>query len=72
MTDEQNCATCAHRYGALRTYWRCQAVGFFCDIEMQRGGKCSNGNDLLLWTPRRSLRQRFMRLIFGVDCGSNA
>lgn len=66
MSDERNCATCAHRYGSVRTYWQCQATGFFCSTETKCGGVCAKGGVMRLWEPRRPWYRRLIRFFIGV------
>lgn len=53
MSNHQSCDNCAHRQGR-----RCIRTGWYCDIEMRHGGKCSKGGELLLWYPRPTLWAR--------------
>lgn len=65
MVDERNCATCAHRYGVFREFWQCQATGYFCRVEAQYGGACSQGKGFALWEPRAPLHRRIIRIFTG-------
>lgn len=66
MSDEHSCATCAHRYGVVREFWKCQATGFFCSTETKFGGICAaNNGDMRLWEPRRPWYRRVIRFFIG-------
>jgi hypothetical protein len=67
MKDERNCATCAHRYGLARTFWQCQVTGYFCKTEATYGGKCVQGGEMKLWTPRKPLHRRIIRVFVGAN-----
>jgi hypothetical protein len=66
MTDERNCATCAHRHGEFREFWQCQATGLYCNVEARHGGDCiKKGKEFSLWQPRRSFVRRVIRFFVG-------
>lgn len=65
MSDERNCATCAHRHGLVREFWKCQATGWFCSTEAKYGGICRRTSGFALWEPRRPIQQRVIRFFVG-------
>jgi len=67
MMDERNCATCAHRWGLFRDFWKCTATGHFCENEAAHFGRCTKGNDFPFWEPRRPLLRRIARFFAGTN-----
>ena len=66
MSDERNCVTCAHRYGVSRTYWRCQATGYYCDVTSASTSNRCVEPTRKLWEPRRPWYRRVVRFFVGV------
>lgn len=63
MSDERNCATCAHR-----SAWdgSCLKMGYQCSTEARYGGECKRKGEFTLWEPRRPLLRRVIRFFVGV------
>lgn len=64
---QMNCGNCAHRVGGSHMFWKCIRTGYSTDTEMKYGGKCAQGDQLLLWAPRRSLARRFLGMFFVLE-----
>ena len=60
MNTDRGCHNCVHRYGSAREYWKCSRTGLYTDTEMRFGSKCSKGQELLLWAPRRSMVRKLL------------